>query len=43
MKQQPENQEAQAKLEWLEPTFELLNDPEGGGGTSSESFLSGPS
>jgi hypothetical protein len=41
--QQSEQQMNQSKLEWLEPSFELLSDPEGSGGASTEVFSSGAS
>jgi hypothetical protein len=41
--QQAEQQTTQAKLEWLEPRFELLSNPEGGGSVPSETSLTGAS
>jgi hypothetical protein len=41
--QQAEQQTEPTKLEWLEPSFELLSNPEGGGSVPSETSITGAS
>ena len=43
VKQTDNNSDTQKKLEWQEPSFEHLNDPESGFGGVTESVGRGPS